>query len=114
MNRYPLWKYVFIAVALLIGALYSLPNLFGESPAVQISSAKNAGEVNAALMGEIERMLKQEKLAYQAILLDKSSIKVSFADPDTQIRAKDVIANKLGSGYVVALNLLSRSPAWLE
>ena len=114
MNRYPLWKYIFIAVALLIGALYSLPNFFGESPAVQISSAKSAGTVDAAVMDEVETLLKQENLAYQAILLDKSSIKVRFADPDTQIKAKDAIANKLGSGYVVALNLLSRSPSWLQ
>jgi preprotein translocase subunit SecD len=114
MNRYPLWKYIFIAAALLIGALYSLPNLFGESPAVQISSAKSAGTVDASLLGEVESLLKQEKLSYQGIMLDKSSIKVRFADPDTQIRAKDLISAKLGSGYVVALNLLSRSPAWLQ
>jgi preprotein translocase subunit SecD len=114
MNRYPLWKYIFIATALLLGALYSLPNLFGESPAVQISSAKSAGKVDAAVLGEVETLLKQENLAYQAILLDKSSIKVRFADPDTQIRAKDLISGKLGDGYVVALNLLSRSPNWLQ
>ncbi|MCX7626828.1 MAG: protein translocase subunit SecD [Methylophilaceae bacterium] len=114
MNRYPLWKYISIAVALLIGAVYSLPNLFGESPAVQISSAKSAGKVDTALMQEIEALLKRENLSYQAIQLDKNSIKVRFTDPDTQIRAKDVIARQLGSGYVVALNLLSRSPAWLE
>ncbi len=114
MNRYPLWKYIFIAVALLIGALYSLPNLFGESPAVQITTAKSAGNVDAALLGEVEAMLKHENLAYQGIVLDKNSIKVRFADPDTQIRAKDLISSKLGSGYVVALNLLSRSPAWLQ
>ena len=114
MNRYPLWKYIFIATALLLGALYSLPNLFGESPAVQISSAKSVGKVDAVLLGEVEMLLKQEKLAYQAIVLEKSSIKVRFADPDTQIKAKDLIAGKLGNGYVVALNLVSRSPGWLQ
>jgi preprotein translocase subunit SecD len=114
MNRYPLWKYIFIATALLLGALYSLPNLFGESPAVQISSSKSAGKIDATVLGEVETLLKQENLAYQAILLDKASIKVRFADPDTQIRAKDVISAKLGDGYVVALNLLSRSPNWLQ
>jgi preprotein translocase subunit SecD len=114
MNRYPLWKYVLIAVALLIGVLYSLPNLYGESPAVQISPAKNTGKVDAALMAEVESILKQGNLPHQGIVLDKGSIKVRFADPDTQIRAKDMIAGRLGNGYVVALNLLSRSPAWLE
>ncbi|GBG13266.1 preprotein translocase subunit SecD [Novimethylophilus kurashikiensis] len=114
MNRYPLWKYIFIAVALLLGGLYSLPNLFGESPAIQITTAKSAGNVDPALMGEVESLLKQEKLAYETIALEKNSIKVRFSDPDTQIKAKDLVANKLGSGYVVALNLLSRSPAWLQ
>src|SRR3990167_3826538 len=114
MNRYPLWKYIFIATALLLGSLYSLPNLFGESPAVQISSAKSVGKVDAVLLGEVETLLKQEKLAYQAIVLEKSSIKVRFADPDSQIKAKDLIAGKLGNGYVVALNLVSRSPGWLQ
>jgi preprotein translocase subunit SecD len=114
MNRYPLWKYIFIAVALLLGGLYSLPNLFGESPAIQITTAKSAGNVDTALMGEIESLLKQEKLAYETVALEKNSIKVRFSDPDTQIKAKDLVANKLGSGYVVALNLLSRSPAWLQ
>jgi len=114
MNRYPLWKYAFIAIALLLGALYSLPNLFGESPAIQISPAKSIGTVDAALMGEVESVLKQEKLAYETIALEKNSIKVRFIDPDTQIKAKDLVANKLGNGYVVALNLLSRSPAWLQ
>ncbi len=114
MNRYPLWKYIFIVVALLIGALYSLPNLFGESPAVQISAAKGANPIDTALMNQVESVLKQENLIYQNILLDKASIKVRFADPDTQIKAKDVIAGKLGNEYVVALNLLSRSPSWLQ
>ena len=114
MNRYPLWKYIFIATALLLGALYSLPNLFGESPAVQISSAKSVGKVDVALLGEVETLLKQEKLTYQAIALDKNSIKVRFADPDTQIKAKDLITSKVGNDYVVALNLVSRSPGWLQ
>lgn len=114
MNRYPLWKYIFIAVALLLGGLYSLPNLFGESPAIQISTAKSIGTVDTALMGEVESLLNQEKLAYESIALEKNSIKVRFTDPDTQIKAKDLISTKLGSGYVVALNLLSRSPAWLQ
>lgn len=114
MNRYPLWKYIFIAIALLIGALYSLPNVFGESPAIQISAAKGANAINAALMSEVESVLKQEELPYQTITLEKNSIKVRFTDLDTQRKAQETISAKLGNGYVVALNLLSRSPAWLQ
>jgi preprotein translocase subunit SecD len=113
MNRYPTWKYVLIGFALLIGTIYSLPNLFGESPAVQISPAKPTGTIDTALMAQIETALKQGSITYDAIFLDKNSIKVRFATPDTQIQAKDIIQKSLGANYVVALNLLSRSPAWL-
>lgn len=114
MNRFPLWKYISVALVLIMGALYSLPNLYGESPAVQISAAKSTAKVDTALMGEIETALKQQNMAYQNIVLDKSSIKVIFANSDVQLKAKDMLQNKLGITYTVALNLLSRSPAWLS
>lgn len=114
MNRYPLWKYISIAVFLLIGGLYSLPNLFGESPAVQVSSAKSAVNVDEALLAEVDSTLKAANIRYDSLLLDNTSIKVRFANPDTQIQAKDALQKKLGSNYTVALNLLSRSPTWLS
>ena len=114
MNRYPLWKYIFIAAILLASAVYSLPNLFGESPAVQISALKSANKVDSALLANVEATLKETNIPHQALILDKTSIKVRFANPDTQIKAKDVLQNKLGEGYVVALNLLSSSPDWLK
>jgi preprotein translocase subunit SecD len=114
MNRFPLWKYISVALILILGALYSLPNLYGESPAVQVSAAKSTAKVDSALLGEVESTLKQQNLAYQNIILEKASIKVRFANPDEQIKAKDVLQNKLGNTYTVALNLLSRSPAWLH
>ena len=111
MNRYPLWKYIVIAVALLVGALYALPNLFPEVPAVQVSSAKV--KVDAALLGTIEETLKAANIPFRGATLDATGVKVRFADPDTQIRAKDALAAKLGDAYIVALNLLSASPQWL-
>lgn len=114
MNRYPLWKYISVAVVLLIGGLYSLPNLFGESPAVQISPAKSAAKVDQALMAEVAATLKAANIAYDHLVLDKNSIKVRFANPDIQIQAKDALQKKLDMNYTVALNLLSRSPAWLS
>ena len=111
MNRYPLWKYIVIAVALLVGALYALPNLFPEVPAVQVSSAKV--KVDAALLGTIEETLKAANIPFRGATLDATGVKVRFADPDTQIRAKDALAAKLGDSYIVALNLLSASPQWL-
>ena len=111
MNRYPLWKYIVIAVALLVGALYALPNLFPEVPAVQVSSAKV--KVDAALLGTIEETLKAANIPFRGATLDATGVKVRFADPDTQIRAKDALAAKLGDAYIVALNMLSASPQWL-
>ncbi|HEY8118608.1 MAG TPA: protein translocase subunit SecD [Methylophilaceae bacterium] len=114
MNRYPTWKYLLVLTALLLGVLYSLPNLFGESPAVQITRAKNTAKLDPALLSQVETTLKQANLKYDAIFLDVSGVKVRFADPDAQIKAKDVLQSSLGNDYVIALNLLSRSPLWLR
>ena len=113
MNRYPLWKYVLIAVALAVGILFTLPNLFPEVPAVQISSSKAATKVDAALLGTIEDSLKAASIPIRGAALDATGIKVRFSDPDTQLKAKDALQRKLGDDYIVALNLLSSSPQWL-
>ncbi len=114
MNRYPLWKYILVLVALVLGFLYSMPNMFGESPAVQITTVKNSTKVDPALLGEVEKHLKEQNLAFESLFLDTNGVKVRFTNPDTQIKAKDILQNKLGKDYVVALNLLSRSPDWLR
>jgi preprotein translocase subunit SecD len=122
MNRYPLWKYIVIVVALLIGAVYMLPNFFGESPAVQVSSAKSTVKIDPALMTRVEEVLKDAKIAHRGIYFDtaglNSTIRVRFADADTQLAAKDVIQKALDPSqedpaYVVALNLVSNTPRWL-
>ncbi|MFM9913298.1 MAG: protein translocase subunit SecD [Methylophilaceae bacterium] len=113
MNRYPLWKYIFIGLLLLLSALYSLPNLFGKSPAVQISALKS-NKLDTALMVEVKTALKTAQLTSDAITLDTSSIKVRFANTDAQFKAKDILQKTLGDGYVVALNQVSRSPSWLN
>lgn len=113
MNRYPLWKYILIAVALLFGLIYTLPNFFGESPAVQVSPLRGMTKVDPALMTQVEEVLKQNKLAYQGISFDRAGVKVRFSDPDNQIKAKDLLQSQLGGNFVVALNLLPGSPQWL-
>ncbi|MCC7325628.1 MAG: protein translocase subunit SecD [Burkholderiales bacterium] len=112
MNRYALWKYIVIAVALLIGALYTLPNFFPEVPAVQVSSAK--AKIDNALLVTVEEALKAANVTFSGIALDATGIKVRLADPDTQLKAKDTLQAKLGDNYIVALNLLSSSPRWLS
>jgi preprotein translocase subunit SecD len=113
MNRYPVWKYVVIAVALLIGFIYTLPNFFPEQPAVQVSSSKAAIKIDSAVMQQVEEALKAAGVAYRGETVDPTGIKVRFADPDTQLKAKDVLQAKLGDNYIVALNLISASPQWL-
>ena len=113
MNRYPLWKYLLIAVTLVVGILYTLPNFFPEVPAVQVSSSKASAKVDTALLGMVEDALKAAAVPYRGAEFDPTGIKVRFADPDTQLKAKDVLQDKLGDSYIVALNLLSASPRWL-
>lgn len=113
MNRYPLWKYVLILFALLCGLIYTLPNFYGESPAVQVSPLRASLKADAALLERVGSILKAGSIHPDAIALDGNSVKARFADTDTQLKAKDLLHSQLGDDYVAALNLLSRSPGWL-
>lgn len=113
MNRYPAWKYLIILLAMLMGLLYTLPNFYGESPAVQVSPLRTAAKADTALLQRVEDTLRKAGIAPEGIFLDASGIKARFADTDTQIRARDTLQSALGNGYMVALNLLSNSPQWL-
>jgi preprotein translocase subunit SecD len=118
MNRYPVWKYAIILIALMLAGLYTLPNFFGEAPAVQVSGLKSANKVDAATVARVEQALKDAGLAAEQVSLDGNSVRARFAGTDTQLKAKDaiqkaLIPNPAEPSYVVALNLLSRSPAWL-
>ncbi|MDP2257694.1 MAG: protein translocase subunit SecD [Polaromonas sp.] len=119
MNRYPAWKYAIMAVALLIAALYTLPNFFGEAPAVQVSSSRATTKIDLTTLARVEQALKDAGIPADAITLDGTSVKARFGNTDTQLKAKDAVQKALSpdaadSAYVVALNLLSRSPAWLS
>jgi preprotein translocase subunit SecD len=113
MNRYPFWKYALIAIALVVGVFYTLPNFFPEVPAVQVSTSKSGVKIDASTLSTVEDALKAANIAYRGETLDATGVKVRFADPDTQLKAKDVLQQKLGENYIVALNLLSSSPRWL-
>ena len=113
MNRYPLWKNLVIIISLVVGFVYTLPNFYGEVPAVQVSPIRPGLKADAALMNRVEEALKEAKLAATGVFVDQSGVKARFADTDTQLQAKDLLQSRLGGDYVVALNLLSNSPAWL-
>jgi preprotein translocase subunit SecD len=114
MNRYPLWKNIFVVFMILMGLIYTIPNMFGESPAIQVTPAKSTSKIDPALLAQVEQILQLEKIAYDGIYLDARGVKARFANTDTQIKAKDVLQANLSSDYTVALNLLSRSPEWLR
>jgi len=119
MNRYPVWKYTLIAITILAALLYTLPNFFGESPAVQISSARSTVKVDTALLARIEQSLTSAQIPVTGTVLDANSVRVRFPDTDTQLKAKDLIDRTVNPdpsnpSYVVALNLLSSSPGWLS
>src|SRR5512141_1393215 len=113
MNRYPLWKNLLVLVALVLGLIYTLPNFYGEAPAVQVLPLRSNLKADAALLARVEDALKSAQLTPDAMSLDATSVKARFADTDTQLKAKDVLHAQLGDDYIVALNLLARSPAWL-
>ena len=113
MNRYPVWKYTLIAVALVVGVFYALPNFFPEVPAVQVSTSKASVKIDTSTLQTAEDALKGANIAYTGASVDATGVKVRFADADTQLKAKDVLQQKLGDNYIVALNLLSSSPRWL-
>ena len=118
MNRYPFWKYAILVIAVVVGLLYTLPNLFGEAPAVQVSSAKVTVKLDPSLVSRIEEILSKADLKADYVQYDGNSVKARFADLDAQRKAKDAIGAALNpdpndASYIVALNLLSRSPKWL-
>ncbi|MBD8050349.1 protein translocase subunit SecD [Limnohabitans radicicola] len=119
MNRYPVWKYAIIVIALLLGVIYTLPNFFGEAPAVQVSSGKATVKVDASTLQRVEDALKSAGVTAQVVSLEGASIRARFESTDTQLKAKDaiqkaLIADPADPQYVVALNLVSRSPVWLS
>ncbi|GAB4038724.1 MAG: protein translocase subunit SecD [Rubrivivax sp.] len=119
MNRFPWWKYATIVVALIVGVLYTLPNFFGEAPAVQVSSGKVTLKIGPDLAPRVEKILADAGVRPDFVQFDGNSVKARFDTVDTQVRAKDALAKALNPdptdpSYIVALNLLSRSPAWLS
>jgi preprotein translocase subunit SecD len=118
MNRYPVWKFAIIVIALLLGVVYTLPNFFGEAPAVQVSSSKVSAKVDDATLLRVAEAIKTANVPAAVLTLEGNSIKARFETTEQQLKAKDAIQKALipdgaENGYVVALNLLSRSPAWL-
>ncbi|MCW9709961.1 protein translocase subunit SecD [Avibacterium sp. 21-586] len=113
LNRYPLWKNIMVTLVVAIGVLYSLPNLYGEDPAVQISGTRGQ-EANTTTLSNVQTLLNENHLTTKSIKLENGSILARFNNTDDQLLAKDKISEKLGNGYSVALNLAPATPKWLS
>ncbi|PLC53159.1 protein translocase subunit SecD [Pollutimonas nitritireducens] len=122
MNRYPLWKYLTVAVALVIGILYTLPNFFGESPAVQVAGAKSTVKIDTTVLQRVEDILKSSNITPTSAYFEQNgpvgTVRARFESTDVQLKAKDLIEKTLNPDpsnpdYTVALNLLPASPNWL-
>ena len=112
LNQYPMWKYILICIVLLTGIIYAAPNLYGDDPAIQISETR-ASKVDNGTLGKVEAMLENAQMTAKSIVLDERGILIRMNDTETQLRAKDLIREKLGDAYIVALNLAPATPDWL-
>lgn len=123
MNRYPLWKYILIAITLVLGALYTAPNYFGESPALQVTTGKATVKVTSATTTQVEAALKQEGIAPDRVSLDgqgnSTSVRVRFPTTDAQFKAKlalerDLNRDQADPDYIVTVNLVKNTPQWMQ
>ena len=113
-NHYPWWKNLIVALVVLTCALYALPNIYGEDPAVQISGTHGT-TVDNTVLGNVTETLKKDNISYQSAAIENGNILIRFATTDIQITAQDTIVKALDKNkYVVALNLAASTPKWLE
>ncbi|MCC8988956.1 MAG: protein translocase subunit SecD [Candidatus Contendobacter sp.] len=114
LNQYPWWKYLLIGLIMLWGLIFALPNLFGEDPAVQISGARVNITIDAAFQNRVAALLDADKLPHRRLELEADRLLIRFADPEEQLKAADILKDRLGRDYIVALNLASAAPGFLR
>ena len=114
MTKYPLWKYLIIIFAVIIGLVYTIPNFYGETPAVQISNPHSSAQIDTSTLSSIETNLASNDLTPVGEVFDGKTLKLKFNDTDSQLKARDIIQKQLGDSYIVALNLVSASPSALS
>ena len=124
MNRYALWKYIVIALVLFIAAVYTLPNFYGESPAVQVSAGKSTVKIDEAVLGRVQKALADAKLTPNGVFFEQgaqqNTVRVRFdpTDAEKQLQAREVLEKALNPdrtdpSYIVAPNLVPNTPSWL-
>ena len=114
MTKFPVWKYLIIVIAIIVGLLYTLPNFYGEVPAVQISSSRSSVQIGDDLIKKTTDALLAQSVQPQGEVFDGKTLKFKFKTTDDQLKARDIIAQTLGDNFIVALNLISASPDWMS
>ena len=114
-NKFPLWKNLLIIFIVIVGILYSLPNLFGEDYAVQIASA-NSEQLNSDLVESVKQDLNKNNIKYKSVELESGNynLLVRLDESDDQLKASEILKSDLGRNYIVALNLAPATPSWLS
>ncbi len=113
MNQYPIWKYLLLVVVLVVGAIYALPNVYGEDPALQISAGRNAS-IDEAVRDRLVSTLDTAGITVKQAEVKPGQLLIRFNDTETQLKAVDYVKSELGTNYVVALNLAPATPDWLN
>ena len=120
MNRYAVWKYLVLVVAVLVGLLYTVPNLYGDAPAVQVSAAKLATKIDTDTVAQVRQVLDKAGIQPDYVDFSGTSVRARFATTDTQLHARDALAAALNAGadadsapYAVSLNMVPRAPRWM-
>ena len=113
MNRYPLWKYLLIGLVIVVSAIYALPNLYGETPAVQVSTNRQSIHIDQTTEQAVEEALKAANIQHNGMFIADGSLRVRLPNEELQSKARDVIEQKLGDNYIIALNLIANTPDWM-
>ena len=113
-NQFSRWKYILIITSVLLSFIYTLPNFYGEAPAVQIMTIKSGEKVDSSILKSVETALRDSNITINKLIIENIGIKVKLESPEDQLKAKKVIQDTIGDNYVVALNLLPNSPDWLS
>ncbi|RXS42511.1 protein translocase subunit SecD [Idiomarina sp. 29L] len=113
LNKYPLWKNLLIIFVVLVAALYALPNIYGEDPAVQISADRNA-TIDASTMDRVRNALDSVDIEPKSVSLENEQLLVRLNSDNEQLKARETILDSLGDNYIVALNLAPATPEWLK
>lgn len=114
LNQYPAWKYILLSIALVVSVIFSLPNLYPDDYAVQVTGSQSTAEVGADLQSRVDELLKTSGIATKSIELKEKNVLIRFDSSEAQLAAQESLRNNLGGDYLAALNMAASTPDWLR